>query len=347
MKDMRKLTVILGAGASAGINSGRTTLTSPQFKSPLTKELFNQSPSFATVLNKYPQAQQLSNVILRQLNKNPNLSLEQVFKFYSDRLLGGENSIITKQFLQIPLYLNDLLGEVSQHYTTNPYEYSVLVNNCLEKTDAVLFLSLNYDTLLEKALATPGNNFSNESDYISNPKWALAKIHGSVNWYKEIDTGDFPHGENHNAYLNFIHSLSVPIKLKESLIMYPIPGHQKKSKERSALFPAITIPVDGKYEYNCPISMISFCKNFLESCTNFLIIGTSGKDQDLMDLLSISEPKHSLLLSSNQDRAVETINRFESKLPRFKNKINPCVKSGGFTEFINSNEFDQFLEQLT
>ena len=62
------------------------------------------------------------------------------------------NSFTRRRYQQIPLYLQDVLATVSDTsgsgFTTDPDNFNALINAALELED-VLFLTLNYDTLLD------------------------------------------------------------------------------------------------------------------------------------------------------------------------------------------------------
>ncbi len=109
----KKLTVILGAGASYSQNPDPKALDDQNYRPPLTHDIFTTSRSFAAILHKYPLAETLaSDINLRIRQNRAGVGLEQILKLYEERLTRGEDSHITRQFLQIPLYLNDLFGEI-------------------------------------------------------------------------------------------------------------------------------------------------------------------------------------------------------------------------------------------
>jgi hypothetical protein len=65
------------------------------------------------------------------------------------------------------------------------FRYGILVDELLKLRSTVIFVSLNYDTLLDNRLAafSPLNSMR---DYIETPLgWSLIKPHGSVAWFFE------------------------------------------------------------------------------------------------------------------------------------------------------------------
>ena len=92
-----------------------------------------------------------------------------------------------RQYWAIPLYLQDLFFEIGQWtltggYAQQPDSYDRLISATLT-LDEVTFVTLNYDTILDRRLFhyLPGELESMDS-YLSGSNWALIKLHGSVNW---------------------------------------------------------------------------------------------------------------------------------------------------------------------
>ena len=125
-----------------------------------------------------------------------------------------------------------------------------LVMLAIDKLDEVLFLTLNYDTLLEIPLAKNfGIDFSEETHYINQNGWSLVKLHGSTNWYRSF----------HQTQTQVMTNISkcqkqypLPLPLQNNFILINMSGYGNKYIGNSPVYPAITVPVDGKYDINCP-----------------------------------------------------------------------------------------------
>jgi hypothetical protein len=50
----------------------------------------------------------------------------------------------------------------------------------------VCIVTFNYDTMLEAALPTVGLNIRSIGDYVAGTKHKVIKLHGSVNWGREV-----------------------------------------------------------------------------------------------------------------------------------------------------------------
>ena len=188
-----KICVVLGAGAShdvknAGSPSGAISRDSgivgrPELKPPLAKDLFNieSNEAYWDYLREYKGAQVLTQGLAQQ-------SLRDGFDLEAElrRLAYHQTSLVIKQhYRHIPPYLRDLIAACSYEYTPVPSCYVALAQILLEEAPSdVLFLTLNYDDLLEQALnlLVPKTfTFDSLDDYIRPERPAkVVKLHGST-----------------------------------------------------------------------------------------------------------------------------------------------------------------------
>lgn len=98
---------------------------------------------------------------------------------------------IRRQFVQIPVYLRNLFREIGLpvgRYTSQPVNYNHLLNRILVSDfEQVALVTTNYDMFLERALTSVTDvEFSDLKAYVTDPQWALVKLHGSVRWVRRI-----------------------------------------------------------------------------------------------------------------------------------------------------------------
>ncbi len=342
----RLLTVILGAGAAHSINSLSHVLVNEEYRPPLAQDIFKASSEFRTILRRYPLAEHLTSDIERKLRQNEEgIGLEQILRGYQEE--GRANGNIARQFLQTPLYLNHLFGEISTHFTQKPDEYNILVNAVLPRTTEALFLTLNYDNLLEIPLSrVSGVDFEREEDYLQNGEWKLLKLHGSVNWYRSFSSYQVSEADD-NAYFSQLRHINLPLSFDSRYRFTGLRGHAQKFIDGIPVYPAITVPVDGKYERNVPESHLRALENFLTECGNYLIIGTRGLDQDLLDLLKKNTPPSKALVVGKSEMDTEaTRQRFESAVDQFHSRTSVFSGEHGFSSFVDSGELERFLDSL-
>lgn len=347
-----KLCIILGAGASASINLAEPeALDNPHFRPVTTPKIFQNTTAFRDILNHYPLAQGLSASI--HIKTNRGESLEAVLKFYSDQLLAQNDSLSIRQFLQVPLYLNELFHSISR-FTRQPREYDYLIDEISNKKIEVLFLTLNYDGLLEMSLQKQYNiDFDQSNHYFKNVfNWKLVKLHGSINWYTRFHEplNDTLNLEN---YLKYINRKPVEHFLDDSReFIYQKIDHQRYLfDDLFPLYPVIAVPVEGKYKYYCPEQHYLYAKQFLQQCFNYLIIGTKGLDHDLIELLRENANCRKLMIvGRNGKEKTEIIARFRGA---FKTNMDPLPQNYfsqfGFSDFISDENkgLDKYLKIIT
>lgn len=343
----KNLTIILGAGASHSLNPGGKVLDNQGYRPPLTKDIFGKNREFRIILRSFPLAEILASDIDRQLRQNkPGVGLEQILESYEKELKNGKNNLITRQFLQIPLYLNELFGKISTGFTSQPDEYNTLVNLTLKSLDGVLFLTLNYDNLLEIPLSKNyGVDFSKEKHYI-NEKWRLVKLHGSINWYKEFSSRKEQEPTD-AKYFDLLKTSTLPLSLENSFTLTSMNGYGRRYFGRVPVYPAITVPVNGKYDINCPELHQKAARDFLSTCNNYLIVGTSGNDRDLFDMLKDNAKSGKVLVVGKEENDTgKTREKFMTAVPQFQRNISIYFHNRGFSEFVDSGELDNFLVRL-
>ncbi len=175
-----ELVVLLGAGASAAgadyAHSG--------FHAPLARELFDIR--FKEVLDIYRLAAHAAEDIRRELRRGRGIEA-----ILSEDFAGAPpGSQRRKRYREIPLYFQHLLLKVSQAGRTDPCGYRLLINRTLD-LESVTFVTLNYDTILDRLLfehtTLPGSRPADIDDYITQDGWSLIKLHGSVDWARKVE----------------------------------------------------------------------------------------------------------------------------------------------------------------
>lgn len=351
--------VILGAGASHDLMDPREEELSanPAYKPPLTENVFSSQPSFQRILNNYQDAAALAESIrfrLRKVNytQGGNLQGEQLEPLLREFSESSE-AHRRKQFREVPLYLQELFGEISDNYAVHdsvrrlPPNYTHLVNELLARFDRVAFVTLNYDLFLEQALSVPSlaGPVSDLSWYHTSKRWMLFKLHGSVNWGRKILV--YPKPRYTLRALEAIGETELEDNLDEEIRLLPERGHLTRWIDQVPYYPAIVVPLEGKYGFSCPPDHVANLTEFLRSSSEILVIGLSGKDADLLDLLkaSLSQVINFFLVDNGSESLKETKNRLLQGVPQ----LRPSMFKGfhnGFTHFVQARGIEQFAQTI-
>ena len=274
------------------------------------------------------------------------------------RIADHPNDQIREHYKHVPPYLRDLLMMCSYGYTAYPSCYVQLVRALLaEEPSDVLFLVLNYDDLLEQALYQfPEGTIRFESvdDYVrADRATKVIKLHGSINWFKPI-------GSASAVWKTLVRTIDVLAKPSHSQI-HVAAKYGKSDQSRTYQleiagqrgYPVLTAPLAGKgaTAMVCPATHLETTREFLRDCSRFLIIGCSGLDDDLLDLLGKSVKKRSpwvQVVSGSAAQGEEAFQRFASKVSAFGGVKSPAGQfcfEGGFKEYMASDWPIRFLRE--
>lgn len=340
------LTVIIGAGASYDcVDPNDTGCFDSDYRPPLVHELFASRRPFNAILNKYPRARTRSGEIRAALTREGgSVTLERILLEIRE---GGAYD--KADFIQIPLYLQELLGTVGEHYVTKggSSRFDLLVR-LIERShyDAVLFLTLNYDLFLEKALEVYYSyQFEQIMSYLpENLKWKLVKLHGSVNWGHRIT--NFPPEVQHQDILIPLDTLRGELQLDPRFQI--LPNHQVRRHANGIFYPAIAVPVEGKTEFVCPEPHVDFMRDFLSRCRDFLICGFSALDLHVLnELKAVPAVDKLMVVCANPQESSNTMDRIFGRCEQFRNaQSKTYIESPyprGFSDLVVSDELRVFL----
>jgi hypothetical protein len=347
----KRAVVILGAGASHDLMSldDEIANATTEYKPPLTEHIFSNQRAFQEILEHYPDASALAETIrLKPRNKALEALLREVSQSHEPHRV--------RQFREVPLYLQELFGVISTAYThRQPRNYTHLVNHMLSEFECVAFVTLNYDLFLEKALQVPSlGGPTGDLGWYVRPNRLLVKLHGSVNWGRRIN--DWPRDGSRFARgrggldLSWAGESRIDEMLDSEIRLLPGSGYENRWLDREPYYPALVVPVEGKYGFVCPQEHIEQLSEFLRECRNILVIGCSGRDQDLLDLLhdSITKCETFFLVDKGSQEAVEkTHRRFVAAVPQFQQtgRGRVALFGDGFSRFIEDQGVEEFASR--
>ena len=336
------LTIVIGAGASYDcVSQGRSDIDL-DYRPPLTNDIFASRRSFNGVLHKYQKVEALTDEIRTKLARG--LSIEQLLREFADERIF----VLRKNYFEIPFYLQELLGEISFHYVrTGSTKFATLFRMILRSEfKQVLLITLNYDLFLEKAItALTGHTFVNLSSYFpTDQKWMLLKLHGSVLWGRPLLNS--PAVGSTTGVLDALNeepSLAAEIRV--------LRGHQDEQRTAGGLFhfPCLAVPLDRKKQFACPTEQVEKAREFIRDCAAFLILGYSGLDLDVLELLGVAREVRAVkVVDESKEGGLQVLKRIAAANPLFGQippvNLGDAISERGFEQFMSSGESERFFD---
>jgi hypothetical protein len=282
------LTVIFGAGASYDSDPSNPRTAGLEDRPPLANELFEPRGTFRPSLSKFYQCGPIVP-FLRHLA--PDQSIEEVMETLWQESVGPPpDDERVRQLTAVRFYLQSIIDSSVTEWLTRTdgiTNYRTLLDEIRHaRQEAVTLVTFNYDVLIEKAIErSTGAAVQNMNSYRNLDRFALFKVHGSVNWGRVV--------KNHNA------ATANPVEHTAAVLIRDAPSVQLTDEYRVVLgesppivrdsthvmMPAIAVPVQNKSTFECPPSLLEDLKSRLRRTTHMLIVGWRAMDRHFVDVL--------------------------------------------------------------
>jgi hypothetical protein len=333
------LLIIVGAGASfdsdwrrpreVSLSSyewdGRGKLSRP----PLAKDLFDDN-RFGEYVARYPPSQGLMDR-LRRAAPAVEQELEKI------RDLSKKQGHLPRMLLAVRYYLRIVIADtVGQWNKAKPDEMTNFTQLLTQlepwrlrqerdsgSPERVAIVTFNYDTLFDDALThlLPHFPLTKVENYTSDPRYQLFKLHGSVNWWREV-RGHIVGNQQWTSGQGLIGS---PVDWART--MFDPPGEFTENGRflmdgSGGLYPpcvpCIALPTATKAasDFACPDTHVADLMRLLREVTDVLIIGWKGIEGHFLEgwrQVHASTPDrtvHSLaVVDATHEAAVEVANR--------------------------------------
>lgn len=342
----KNLTIILGAGASTGSVENGVTSHRPIIP-PITKEIF--SPNFDYISRKYEDVKSATVGITAEIKDGK--SLEDFLKDKLGAMHGYEtlSAHRKRQLNQLPLYLQDLFSDISRQLKISTF-YSKFVNELFDRRNIkVTFLTLNYDLLLDYAIEQVADTkFINFDSYIkSSQKWVLIKPHGSVNWFRQIKNYSQT-GDTLESWKAIVKKINILQDLDDNLAFLDLEnGFKEGFVKNIPYYPALAVPNADYHPIYPSDSHRILLDERLKECENFLIIGFSAYDQDMLKILNKNVNNVKRLLIVGKADVSDVYKRLKKSVTVFSTEKPQTVQYGsGFGPFLKGIDFSNFLDSL-
>lgn len=347
------LMVVFGAGASfdsvpaypASQADGSIyvdELSSYSDRMPLANQLFENRGEFANDLSHFPQCRPIISYLLPNQS---GLSLERVLQDLQSEAQAYPERY--RQLAAVRYYLQVMLSRCEERWTkrspggiSNQITLLDQIERWRKHQEQVCIVTFNYDLMLETALEALGIRIESLSDYVKDQHYKLIKLHGSVNWGREVDLRADPEGDVWPVVDTLIDNAASLKTTRNFRVVDQRPVHQY---EGTALFPAIAIPVEFKVDYECPDEHLEVLRTSIPHVNKLMVVGWRAAEIPFLELLAqnLSGPVEGLVVAGNHDAAVETANRLSQNgvVGRY------TVTNGGFTDLVVNRLADDFLSR--
>lgn len=334
--------IIFGAGASYdSVFSCRPDLSGPfADRPPLAAELFQER--FTDWIARFYECKPIIPY-LRSIPEGETVEHE-LEKLQTERSRYPQRR---SQLAAIRGYLQGVIRDSElrwENLTRGGTNYITLLDQlqCVRpQNEPILLVTFNYDTMIETALRSVGLSISEFPHYIQNDAFRLIKLHGSVNWAREVEN-QVNNINDLNVWQVAHELISVAPDLKISDRFRIVDGMPIGKVGDIPLVPAIALPVETKSAFECPSDHLDHLCEHLGNVTKVVTIGWAAQEQHFLKLL-----KEHLADEISIFAAAAGKQDAESVLKRVR-AGGIGVKDGeaaqsGFTECTIKREFEKFL----
>jgi hypothetical protein len=173
----------------------------------------------------------------------------------------------------------------------------------------------------------------------------LFKVHGSINWVREIDSTilnvqEKNHSDLVREFIDKVPYLQVSDRFRCVTRSLDDPVGKIDSKP---VFPAIAIPVETKVSFECPSDHLDALSRHLPEVTHVLTIGWRGNEAHFLKLLEAGFNGRSVLFQTVASGKPDA----EAVLARIKgagiNASGEATPYGGFTDYVVRREAEKFF----
>lgn len=309
------LLVVLGAGASADFAANGSD--APFWRPPLTDELVADDPRVIEMLNGVP-LRAASGVIAEVRHLLKSRGGDDTLEDVLDEL-AARDGLESRTLIAFRLFVQAYLDRVSKRGmeeiggVTNQTLLVRTIEHWRPDDEPVLYVTFNYDTILDQALAGEFGWDHRQGDqdtlagYLSDPRFRLFKLHGSCNWgqrtttvspYTQYHVGSTPVNAPREALIReTAHLASLGVTAHFTFMDDPLQQAQDwwstVTDETPAggvppnffVVPALAIPLRTKATFTCPESHVSALRELLPQVDRIITIGWKAGEPDFVAML--------------------------------------------------------------
>lgn len=250
------------------------------------------------------------------------------------------------QLAAVRYYLQYMLWECERHWApdgraiSNHLGLIDQIERHREPAASVCLVTFNYDRLIEGALAGYRAMIRTMADYVASDRpYKLIKLHGSIDWVRNT-TPQIPI-EGRSIWEITEELIARAGELSEFGEFHRISDHPPVLAGGAAGLPALAVPTERKFSFQCPPEHLSLLESELPRVSRLLIVGWRGAEHHFLDMLkrSVKTELRVQIVAGNRD-AGEDVAR---KLADAGLLGHSEVFDGGFSSFVASNAVEALL----
>jgi hypothetical protein len=309
---------------------------------PLADALFEPRPLFEEWQRRFPDVMQVAPFLeMRRAGE----SVEDVLARFLDEVPQYPHR--RTQLAAVRFYIQAIIAATEAKW----YGEAPVATNHMALLDQIeaarsgrahpIFVTFNYDRMIEDALANRGRTFNTIDDYITPLEPALIKLHGSVDWVRSFQLHR-PGTIGGNVFemargiCRNVHDLPQNAPIHKFFGLPPV------QDQRGLVMPAIAIPIKEKSSFECPKGHIDRLVTDIRKVRTIVTIGWRGAESHFLNLLRDNALQNLdvVCVAKDNDDANQTVKNLQSclQLSRFQ------AYGGGFTNFVRDRGIDRILE---
>jgi hypothetical protein len=331
------LMVVCGAGASWDSANFDVDAATAPWRPPIGQGLFANNDFYGSFIDRYGQVRPL---VHRFRGAKDSVTLEAELERLQDLSKGRPR--YRQQLTALRYYLQRVISGTCQVWSDKirgNTNYVRLIDDIdafwtdVRKTP-VVYVTFNYDVLLDGALGQLGLSMTGIANYIAHPRVKLIKPHGSVNWFHRVDV---PNKNSHPYHLQIIPAID-DLTIDPGFFYAP----EMSDIEDIPGVPALSIPVAKKTEFEMPPEHLEVLKDAIPKVTHLLVIGWRGNEQAFVDMLlrGLNRERLTSLVVSGRSSSAKAV----ADALNLAN-VSPYVSAGGFSTLLGGRELTDFLSR--
>lgn len=271
---------------------------------------------------------------------------ENIEEVLEDFRVKAETDVECRRQLQaVQYYIRAVIKHCQEQWvglTDGASNYKSLLNHVRDR-GPLCFVTFNYDTLLEAALAGLDFTIPSIDHYIRGP-YRLIKLHGSIDWVTWAAASSVPLSPHQQATEEDLIRAAPIVEENDSVIekdgvtptFHPSPYFH---------LPALAIPTLSKQKFVCPPQHVSALQKFIPQVTEIAVIGWRANERNFVEMLAggLQNPVRIIAACGGEEAANETLR----KLREADIKGDFEAAPGGFTDFVVSRRMEAFLDRPT